>query len=100
VFRILSLLGAASAAWNIIHVDKYDDELNEIVAKAKWIQQRPYSQNGGDDAKRLGVMELQMMLTNYMKHFSPDNAAVEIIQLGTMYKILGDLDMGQLDPAK
>jgi uncharacterized delta-60 repeat protein len=91
-FRILSLLGAASAVWNIIQSDSFDEELNKIVRRAKWISERDYSQHGGPDDKATDMIDLQIRMTNYAKHFCPDDTVLNFMQIGSIYKILGDLD--------
>jgi hypothetical protein len=102
VFKILSLIGAAGAGaitvWNILHVDRYDDELHALEQEMKRIQSRPYDQRAsGDLEKRLDLIELNSRVVSYLRHFTPDETVLDLMQLGTMYKIMGDLDLSDVE---
>ena len=91
--KFLGVLGAASAVWNIIHLDRFDDQLVALIARAKFISERAYTaQQGGPEQKRLDMIDLTVMTTDYLRNFAVDDTALDFLKVGTMYYILTQMD--------
>lgn len=92
VGRLLAILGAASAVWNIMHADDYDDELDAILAKADDIRSTPYHEHAGGEQEKVGdILEFQTMYANYLAHFTPDDTPIQIMQLLSAYDLIADM---------
>jgi hypothetical protein len=84
--------GIATTAYAIIHSDSFDEELEALVARAKFIKERPYEQKGGDVAKFNDMVDWQNRAANYVKRFTPEEDIINLMQIGAIYQLLAELD--------
>ncbi|HVT87422.1 MAG TPA: hypothetical protein VHD56_01105 [Tepidisphaeraceae bacterium] len=90
--RFLSLVGAAKTAWNIMHADSYDAEMDAIITKANYIQKRPYVPGPIGETEKVGdLVQLQSMFGDYLSHFVPSDTAVNAMKLFSLNKIISEM---------
>ena len=93
LIRLLGILGAASAAWNLMDTSAHATELETLRDSIEEIKARNYAaMPDGETAKLLDQIDMIHQVGDYLSHYTPDDTIIDLIKVGTMYKIIADWD--------
>ncbi|MHB9036840.1 MAG: hypothetical protein ACYC64_09240 [Armatimonadota bacterium] len=88
VCRALEIIGIGASAWAILHNEAYDDELQEMANTIN--QVKLYKQQHDYVQMRAEAMIAVMKMKQYLSHYVPDDQALNVVTVGTIYKIIRD----------